>query len=61
MLIAHCPLPIAYCLLPFAHFCIILIPKRFDNLSKENDIALLKLAGGPVKLEVKHSQNFPPH
>ena len=27
--------------------------QRFDNLSKENDIALLKLAGGPVKLQVR--------
>ena len=29
------------------------LSQRFDNLSKENDIALLKLAGGPVKLQVR--------
>jgi len=29
----------------------VVMHRRFDNLSKENDIALLKLDGGPVKLE----------
>jgi len=32
----------------------VVMHKRFDNLSKENDIALLKLDGGPVKLQVEH-------
>ena len=58
LLIANCSLPITHFKWPFAHCCLILLWKRFDNLSKENDIALLKLDGGPVKLEVKNAWNL---